>query len=204
MRQRKNYIMILAIAIAAIAGVAVAYAAMSQVLNVTTNKVTQTAVSGSIGFDTTGSPISATLGGTSSTGRSCGTATVTATSVTVADTTLSKPDDSCTYALSIKNTYGFAWKLSSLVPTKPTDSGMNCATVQSASTTVGAEMVCGNITYKITTDAAGTTPLLTNTNLAATTGTQPVYLIVKYTGESVNSSAVTQTGAKFTFTYAQN
>ncbi len=202
MERNKNYVMILAIALAAVAGVAVAYAAMSTVLTITTNKVTQTAVGGTIGFDTAGSPVSATPGGTSATGRSCGTATVTTNAVTVADTTLSKPDDSCTYALSIKNTYGFAWKLSTLVPTAP--SSTECATVQSATTSVGAKLVCGNITYMITTNAAGTTPLLQNASLAATTGTQPVYLIVKFTGSAPSGSAVTQSGAKFTFTYAQN
>ena len=197
---RRNYTIALIAVIAAICGVGIAYAALSTTLTITTNKVTQNALTWNVAF-TTGT-VNATVGGTSATGRTCGAATVTANAVTVADTTLSKPGDSCTYALTIKNTGGIVAKLGTLVPTKPTESGVTC-TLTSASTSAGASMVCGNLTYKITTDATGNTPLKTDTTIAASTGSQAVYLIVSYTGSSLNSSAVTQTGGKFTFTYNQ-
>lgn len=197
---RRNYTIALIAVIAAVCGVGIAYAALSTTLTITTNKVTQNALTWNVAF-TTGT-VNATVGGTGDAGRSCGAATVTANAVTVADTSLSKPGDSCTYALTIKNTGGIDAKLGSLVPTKPTESGVTC-TVTSATTSVGASMVCGNLTYKITTDAAGSSPLKTNTTIAKTSGSQAVYLIVSYTGTELNTSAVTQTGGKFTFTYNQ-
>ena len=197
---RRNYTIALIAVIAAVCGVGIAYAALSTTLTITTNKVTQNALTWNVAF-TTGT-VNATVGGTGSAGRSCGAATVTANSVTVADTTLSKPGDSCTYALTIKNTGGIDAKLGTLTGTKPTDQGVTC-TVNNASTSAGASMVCGNLTYKITTDAAGNTPLKTNTTIAKTSGSQAVYLIVSYTGTELNTSAVTQTGGKFTFTYNQ-
>lgn len=182
-----------------VVGVVVAYAALSTTLTITFGNVTQNALTWNVAF-TTGT-VTGTPSGTSGTGRTCGDATVTANSVSVAATTLSKPDDKCTYALVIKNTGGIAATLSSLKPTAP--SGTTCATTQNASSSVGAKLVCGNLTYEITTDAAGATPLKTGGTLAASTGTQNAYLVVKYTGTSLNSSATTQTGAKFTFVYGQ-
>ena len=143
---RKKYTIFLIAVIAAICGVAIAYSALSTTLTITTNKITQNALTWNVAF-TTGT-VNGTAGGTGTTGRSCGQATVNATSITVADTTLSKPEDSCTYAFTIKNTGGIAAKLGSIVPTKPTESGVTC-TITNASTSAGASMVCGNLTYKI-------------------------------------------------------
>ena len=64
-------------------------------------------------------------------------------------------------------------------------------------------MVCGNITYKITTDPAGTTLLTSGGTLGNTTGTLPIYLIAEYTGDGETMSAVTQSGAQFTLLYDQ-
>jgi len=182
-----------------VVGVVVAYAALSTTLTITFGNVTQNALTWNVAF--TAGTVNGTPGGTSATGRSCGAATVTANSVSVAATTLSKPGDSCTYALTVKNTGGIAASLSSLKPTAPTST--TCGTTQNASSSAGAKLVCGNITYEITTDSAGATPLKTGSTIAASTGSQAVYLVVKYTGSGVNSSAVTQTGAKFTFVYGQ-
>jgi len=194
----KKYYMVLIAVIVALATVAIAYSALSTTLTITTNKITQNALTWNVAV-TTGT-VNGTAGGTGTTGRSCGQATVTATSITVADTTLSKPDDSCTYAFTIKNTGGIVAKLGSVVPTKPTST--TCTTTN-ASTSAGASMVCGNLTYKITTDAAGSSPLKTGTTIAATNGTQPVYLVVTYTGTTLNTETVTQSAGKFTFTYNQ-
>ena len=200
MRRRKKQKLKFLLLISAIilASIGIAYAALSTTLTITMNKVTQNALTWNVAFNT--GSVTGTASGTSDTGLSCGTATAAATAITVADTTLSKPGDKCTYAFTIKNTGGIAAKLGTLVPTKP--SSITCTT-QNASTSVGAQMVCGNLTYKITTDSAGSTPLKTGTTIAASTGTQAVYLIVSYTGTDINSSDVTQSGGKFTFTYNQ-
>ena len=139
--------MLLLIVAVLLVGVTVAYAALSATLNVTVNKVTQNAGSFSVVFNNTGSSVAATtVGGTSATGRSCGTATITASSVTISDTQLSKPDDSCQYTLVLKNTGTITAKLVSITPTNP--SGTTC------STSSGARMICGasgkEITYTIT------------------------------------------------------
>lgn len=182
-----------------VVGVVVAYAALSTTLTITFGNVTQNALTWNVAF-TTGT-VNGTAGGTSGTGRSCGAATVTANSVSVAATTLSKPGDSCTYALQIKNTGGIAAKIDSIKPTAP--SGVTC-TITNASSSASAQMVCGNLTYKLAASADGATALKTGTNLAATSGTQAAYLIVSYTGTGLNSSAVTQTGGKITIVYGQN
>ena len=194
MKNRTTLLTIIATLVVVIVGITIAYAALSTTLNITTNKITQSALTWNVGF--TGSSATGTAGGTASTaGRSCGTATISSSTVTVADTTLSKPDDSCTYTLTVKNNGTIPAKLTTITPTAP--SGVTCNPIS------GPSMVCGNITYKLTSDAAGTTALPTNTSLAAN-ATQTIYLVAKYTGTTVNSSAVVQSGASFSLVYAQN
>ena len=200
-RMRKSYTFILTAAFVAIFGIAVAYAALSSALTITMNKVTQGGYSWNVAFDTSGSPVSATVGGTGNTGRSCGTATVTANAVTVADTQLSKPGDSCTYALSIKNTGTINAKVNSVVPTKPTST---TCTTSNATASASATMTCGNLVYTLSASADDSTKLTLNKALNAS-GTQAVYLIVKFKDDgTLNSSDVVQSSGKFTVTYGQN
>ena len=98
--KRQKQLVIIAV-LFIILGTGIAYAALSTTLTITANKITQNSLSWNVGF--TGTSATGTAGGTSATGRSCGAATITSTAVTIADTTLSKPDDSCTYQLTIKN-----------------------------------------------------------------------------------------------------
>jgi len=63
-------------------------------------------------------------------------------------------------------------------------------------------MICGNITYKITTDSEGSTPLQTGKILSIDTSTS-VYLIVTYSGSDLSATDVTQNGAAFKLQYAQ-
>lgn len=196
-KDSKKLLSIVGAVLLVLVGVTVAYAALSATLSITINKVTQSGMEWNVAFET--GNVTATEGGTSATGRSCGTATATASTVTVADTTLSKPGDSCTYALTIKNTGGIDATLATITPNQPT--GATC-------TTSGASMVCGaqnkELTYKLTTDAAGTTLLTTGGPvLAAQTGTLPVYLVIEYTGTQTNSTAVEQTSGGFTLVYNQ-
>ena len=175
-----------------IVGVGVAYAALSTTLSITFGSVTQSALSWNVGFQ--GNSATATSSGTSDTGRVCGTATITPSTVTVADTTLSKPGDKCTYALTVANTGTVGAVLSSITPTAP--NGITCGT------STGGNLVCGNITYKLTSDAAGETVLPTSTDLAAGS-TQAIYLVISYNADTLQTTEVTHTGAKFTLTYNQ-
>ncbi len=187
----KNLKTILIAVIVGVLGVTIAYAALSSTLNVTSSTITQNSLNWSVGFIGTSS--TATVGGTSSTGRSCGTATITPTSVTIGNTTLSKPEDKCIYELTIKNNGGIDASLSSVTPTTPAST--ECGTAS------GGKMVCGNITYTLASNSTGTV-LANNVNLN-TGSTMNVYLIVEYTGTELNSSAVTQSGASFSVVFNQ-
>ena len=191
-KNQKQLLTIVGAVVLLIVGISVVYAALSSTLSITTGSVTQSEMSWNVAFQT--GTVNATPGGTSATGRVCGAATVTADTVTVANTTLSKPEDSCTYALTVKNTGSLDATLATITPVHP--GSTSC-------TNSGASMVCGNITYKLTTDAAGTTLLTTGGTLAKTNGTLPVYLVIKYTGATTNTSEVVQTAGGFTLVYNQ-
>ena len=193
---KQTLLSIIYVMVVVLAGVSVAYAALSSTLTVTTNKITQSALTWNVGFQTgTVTPIE---GGTSNEGRTCGAATVTASSVTIAQTTLSKPGDSCTYELTIKNTGSIDATLATITPVTP--SSTSC-------TNSGASMVCGSagheITYKLTTDSTGDTLLTNGGTLAKSTGTQIVYLVVKYTGSQTGSSDEVHNNGGFTLIYNQ-
>ena len=192
MNKRLSLLTIVSALIVAIVGITIAYAALSTTLTVTTSNISQNVLTWNVGFQ--GTSATATAGGTSETGRNCGAATITSTTVTVATTTLSKPDDSCTYALVIKNSGTIGAKLTGVTATSPTST--TC-------TNNGASLVCGNITYKLATNNTGSPLLATNSTIAAG-GSQNVYLIVSYTGSELNNSAVTQAGASFSLVYSQN
>ena len=186
----KLYIM-LAIVLVAVVVLGVAYAAMSKVLTITSGKVTQSALSWNVAFDTASATVNATAGGTSATGRTCGAATVSASTLTFSDTTLSKPGDTCTWSFTIKNTGSIAAKVSGFAYTKPV----------SSCTTSGSTMTCGKLTYKITTN--GSTELAQNSTIAAG-GTQAIKVVASYTDNSnLLGSAVTYSGAQVKITYTQ-
>jgi len=201
---RRSYMIALIIVMVVLFGVAVAYAALSATLTITTNKVTQS-------VQTWGHTMSCSKTsdvGTSATGRSCGAISVNGTAATVADTTLSKPEDGCVYKCTITNSGSIASKITGIVPTAPTST--SCGTTTSASSSATAKMVCGNLTYGIYASASVSGTTITTSNLTVPTaaisasGTKDFYLVVQYTGTGVNSSAVTQSNGKFTFTIAQS
>ena len=173
-------------------GTGVAFAALSATLTITFGSITQNSLTWDVAFQ--GTSATATVGGTSATGRTCGTATITSNSVTVAATTLSKPGDKCTYQLTVANNGTVNAKLSTITPTAP--SSTTCGTLSSGN------MVCGNITYKLTSDSSGATLLPTNTTLN-TGATQTMYLVISYNSESLATSQITQSGAKFSLVYEQ-
>ncbi len=191
-----------------VVSIGIAYAALSATLTVTTNKVTQNVYT----WSHTMSCSKTSDVGTSSTGRTCGAVTSSTngtTAVTIGDTTLSKPGDGCVYKCTITNAGTIGSKITAIAPTKP--SSTTC-TATNAGTSATANMVCGNITYGIYASASVSGTTITTSNLTVPTagisiaagGTKDVYLVVQYTGSSLNTSAVTQSNGKFTFTLAQN
>ena len=198
-KDQRKMLLVFGITVASVLVITIAYAALSSTLNITFNKVTQNAIPGGWNVFVPNN-ITVAAGGTSSTGRSCGAATSTSTTtvstITIADTVLSKPDDSCTWTITVQNTGGLDATLSSIAQTAP--SGITCTASNG-----NAKMVCGNITYSLATNTDGSTFLATGGTLAKTSGTQKIYLIAKYTGTTVNTSAVTHSGAKFTLVYGQ-
>lgn len=189
--QKSAYVLLGVLSIMII-GLSIAFAALSSTLNITFGNVTQSAESWNIAFKT-GTGVAGTAKGTSTTGRTCGTANITATTATIADTTLSKPGDSCTWPLTVENKGTIDATLATITPTAPTS--VTC-------TNSGASMVCGNITYKITTDENAATLLKTGGKLAKS-GTQQIYLTATYTGSTLSATKVVQSGAKFSLVYNQ-
>jgi hypothetical protein len=182
------------VAVILIVGVGIAYAALSTTLDITFNTVTQNALTWNVAFQT--GEVSPTVGGTSSTGRSCGNAIVTADSVTVAATSVSKPGDKCTYELIIENTGTVNARLNAITPTAP-----SLPTV--CQTAAGGVLECNNISYKLTTDAAGTVIYTAGGTIQAN-HTQTIYLVVSYIPtNTVQSTTDTQTNGKFTLSYMQ-
>lgn len=191
-KNRKALTIAFAIAMVSVLGIVVAYATLSTTLNISFSSVSQEALSWNVGFQ--GTSATATAYGTSSTGRECGNATITSNSVSVGSTKLSKPGDKCTYTLTIKNSGGIAAKLSSITPTA--SSSTTCSTLS------GPTMVCGKITYKLTSDSGGNNAIASNTTLEKGASTT-VYLVASYTDSGLNSTTVTQSGGKFVLNYAQ-
>ena len=173
----------------------IAFSSLSTLLNINYGDVNQSAQTWDVGFDTSGSPLAASSTGTSAAGRICGAATITKDSVSVADTQLSKPGDTCTWSLTIQNLGTIDAELNSVTPII----GENSCTIS------GSSMECGNITYKLATDQAGTTLLSSqiNSTLAKTNGTKDVYLIATYSSNSIGGSSNTQSGIGFTILYNQ-
>ncbi len=195
MKKDKSIIFVIFILMIATLALSIAFSSLSTLLNINYGDVNQSAQTWDVGFDTSGSPLAASSTGTSAAGRICGAATITKDSVSVADTQLSKPGDTCTWALSILNLGTIDAELNSVTPII----GENSCTIS------GSSMECGNITYKLATDQAGTTLLSSqiNSTLAKTNGTKDVYLIATYSSNSIGGSPNTQSGIGFTILYNQ-
>ena len=195
MKKDKSIIFVIFILMIATLALSIAFSSLSTLLNINYGDVNQSAQTWDVGFDTSGSPLAASSTGTSAAGRICGAATITKDSVSVADTQLSKPGDTCTWSLTIQNLGTIDAELNSVTPII----GENSCTIS------GSSMECGNITYKLATDQAGTTLLSgqINSTLAKTNGTKDVYLIATYSSNSIGGSSNTQSGIGFTILYNQ-
>lgn len=193
-KDRKSmYVSVVALLIAVV-GISIAYAALSTSLNVKFGQVTQSAFNWDIKLNKGTVPGVAT--GTSTT--SCGTATVTDNSVTVDAITLDKPGDKCNYPLTVQNKGDIDANLTSIAASSP--NGVSC------DNTVEGKLVCGNIVYSVTNDAAGNNLLRKGEQkVLKTNGTSDFYLVVSYTvSKEVLNEEVTHSGAGFTLIYGQD
>lgn len=202
--KKKLYITIISLILIA-SLLSVVFAALSTTLTVNVGNLTQIATKWNISIS---SASAINNYGSSATGRSCGTISTTNNTVTVTATTLSKPGDLCEYSITFtNNNTTMNAKLDSLTATAPTSTTCTYTTFSSCTSgnTCQYKMVCGNITYTLSSNEAGTSA---PTNLASFTGgtttSQTVYLRAEFTGSSPSGTAVTQTNPKFTVVYAQN
>ena len=187
------YVLTLILAVAVV-GLSVAYAALSSTLTAKFNTVSQAVATWNVGFDTSMST-AGVPGGTSTDTITCGAANITAGAVTIGNTSIGKPGDYCRYALKVKNIGDIDAKLSQITFIQP--SGGTC-------TTSGATMVCGDITYKITIDEAGSNQLAIDRVLAKQTGELPIWLHVVYSGASLATDTLNLTNGGFSLYYVQN
>lgn len=192
---KKSVYVVIVVLLVVVVGLSIAYAALSTTLTITFGNAIQDKLTWAVAFKS--ETITGQAGGSSATGRSCGSATASGTTVTVAETHLSKPGDKCYWLATVQNTGGINAKLNTLTATAP--SGITCTIAPAKNT-----MTCGNIKYSLGTNANCTTLLTTGGALNKTNGTNSVYVCAEYVGTGINSSDVSQTGAKFTLTYIQN
>ena len=190
-KNSKGVYVVIIILCVIVVSLAIAYAALSTTLNINFGNVTQSEQSWSVGF--LGSEVNGNSSGSSTTGLSCGKATITPNSVSVANTIISKPGDKCVYELTIKNNGSISANLATITPVSP--SGISC-------TNNGSSLTCGNISYKLSTDNLGQT-LLTTNRVLNSTDTLTIYLTAEYVGTDVSNSAEVQSGAGFTLVYNQ-
>lgn len=194
-RKNKRGYIIIAILVVFVVALSIAYAAMSTTLKINYGNVVLSQQSWNVGFQPNAS-LAATAYGTSDTGRSCGTATVTATTVTVGATSLSKPGDYCIWSLTIKNQGSIAAKLKTITPTQPTGTGVTCSLASNG------QIECGNIQYKLATSSDGVTRLSPGAVINASNDL-PVYLMAKYIGNDLATAETVQTGASFSLLFEQ-
>ncbi len=192
LQKRKNMILIISSLVIAIISLTIVYAALSTNLKVTASNVTQNVASWNVGF------APATIAGkvyqstTSTTEMNCGSATVESGLVTVGATTLSKPGDQCEWGpITVQNNGTIDAKLTSIITTAP--SGVSCTGNNSG------KLICGNITYWLYISGK-VVPLDT---IVKAGGTYVFNIYAEYSGSSLNSSKVTQTGVSFSLTWSQ-
>lgn len=193
-KERKSmYISIIALIIAVI-GVTIGYAALSTSLKVKFGTVTQSKFNWDVALEN--GTVTGVNSGTS--GTTCGTATVSDSEVSVESIKLSKPGDKCSYHLSVKNAGDVDAVLSNISSVAP--EGVSCKNGQNG------ELICGNVTYSLNSDANGNSPLtIGQQRVGKTNGTADFYLVVSYqVGAQVLNEEVTHTGAGFTVVYSQD
>lgn len=189
-KDRKIMHISIIILLVVVTGLSIAYAALRTNINVTFGKVTQRAITWDVGFQE--GEVTGEAYGTSGTGRNCGKVTLSKDTITIDSTTVSKPEDRCSYKLTVENYGGIVAKLDSITPRAPNN--VECGFQQES------KMVCGNITYQLSTDIDGKNILKTNQSIGINQ-IQTVYLNISYTGNTLSDKVNTQSRGGFTLNY---
>ena len=198
-RDKKSILIIFIIVGAFLASITVAYALLQTSLNVTVSSVTQQKLVWNIGFEpgtVTGSAIVNSSGI-----ADCGTATVTATTISGISPSLSDVNDECAYTFTLKNSGDISGIITNITIQDPT--GLTC-------TKNGSTMVCGDITYKLRYDSASSNTLVAVNDTisprvnSTTPTTRPVILTIKYTGQTAAADDFTQSGFSYSILFSQN
>ena len=194
LKNKNILIIILFISIFSVGVISIAFAALSQTLNITSGKVAQNALTWNVGF--VAGTYTGTPDGTSNNGLSCGSITATRNTLTVANTTLSKPGDVCRYSIPISNTGDLDAYLQSISYTKPTSTTCTMVAANTTEERYGS-MTCGNIKY-YTWSGCDYISVISKNN------TRSLKLYVEYVGDSLNSYAVTQKNAQISVSYTDD
>ncbi len=197
-RRKKFVIVSLIIVVVLLLSVSIAYAALSSTLTLTTQKVTQQVLTWDIGFNpgTVTCDIITDNSGTTS----CGSATVTATSVSGIDAIVSEPGDKCACTLNILNKGSIAGKISTITVTKPQNT--EC-------TVSGSTMTCGNVIYRLHYDNATSSSYVSvGDTIAAQTGSTPttktVVLTIEHSSTAGPHEDAYQREFAYNILYSQN
>lgn len=187
----RNFKTIAVIAICiAVVGLSVAYAALSQTLNIKTNATVQSSASSwNVKFV---NPGTGTVVGTAVKG----TITLTDTTVIASGIILKAPKDSVTYTFDVKNAGQVGAKLSTITPLTPSVTG----TGDTAAADV--TLVKANYTYTVTY-ADGSAIKANDTLPAGTTKSLKLVITYKDTATSLPSGNVTISNLGSTLVYVQ-
>ena len=196
-RDKKSIIILLIIAGAFLASITVAYALLQTSLNVTINTVTQESLTWSIAFEP--GTVTGTAVVNNSNAVSCGTATVTQTTISGVSPVLADTTDECAYTFTIKNSGDIAGQISNITIQEP--AGISC-------TKNGSTMVCGDITYKLRYNTAESTSFVSvGDTIAGKVGSTPttktVVLTIQYTGATAAADDFSQNGFSYTLLFSQ-
>ncbi|MBR2678465.1 MAG: hypothetical protein IKE63_03515 [Bacilli bacterium] len=196
MIRRKKPIKILIIVLAiVICGIGVAYAALSSVLNITTSRITQSAMTWDIGFEAGTIPGVATV--TNNGTINCGSVTATATAVTGVSPVFNTATGKCAYTLKLQNNGTIGGKIAQITITQPVS---NCTLGDSS-------MTCGNMAYRLRYDSADSTSYVKlNDTIAGKSGSTPTVKTIVLTIENnaLSTTGYNQYGFKYQLDFVQN
>ena len=198
LRKKKFIVTSLIVVAVLLLSVSIAYAALSSSLTITIPQVKQEVMTWDIGFNP--GTVTCSIVTDNSGLTSCGSATVTTTTVSGIETIVSEPGDKCACTLSILNKGTIGGKISTINITKP----------QNTTCTIsGSTMTCDNIIYKLHYDnAASSTLVAVGDTIAPKSGSTPttktVVLTIEHSSTAGPQQDVTQTGFAYNITYSQN
>ena len=191
LKNKKSLMILLSVSLFLLLFISVAFAALSTTLNINVGQVNQNPIYWDVGFV---GDYELSEEGTSSTGRVCGSPTITDKSATFSNITLSKPEDACIYDIDVISHSDYTAYLANvdiICPSGVTGSSNN--TIGDGTGMATFTQQCGKITYSIN----GPDKLEANDWI-------PYRVIVSYNSSSLTSQQTTQSGAKIIVEFADD